>query len=64
MILPIENKNMSEYTITIYLRIYIGYTIGIINNCIVIKKIILKGQRAHVLKRDRTFHNALYILQF
>ena len=34
IILPIENKNMSEYTMTIFFEIFIGYIIGTINNYI------------------------------
>ena len=54
---------MSQYTMIIcFLKN--GYINLIINKYKVMKKIILKGQRASVLKSDRTSHNALYMLQF
>ena len=40
------------------------FVFKIINNYIVILKILLKGQRVNILKSYRNSHNALYIFPF
>ena len=65
MILPIENKNVSEYTKTIYLRIFIGYTIGIIDDLHISHNASGMGANIRVLLiRNSSSHSSLDVNGF